>query len=312
MAKKKTAKATASVSRVVKAANVATRNVMSKDGPQIMATGQSATVRHSERLGTVTGNAPTANTSNYDFATYGFNPADPNIFPWLYAIARQYSLYRWKKLRLVFTTNAPTTLGGEIVLGAFYDIEDAAGWANTAGGLAKMSRLTSTSHYSAGPVWGATASVVNNRLHSEISIDIDVTRAHKRTPWHRIDAAPATDVSDNQAVAAYYAWICSPNFLYSPSREVGALHVDYEIELIHPSWGEVAPTPLALMPSGGWHGSDPPVPGVPPTPPPTLPDPPKPPKPEEDENLDIDELKERIAAQQRRLAKLMLEQESRE
>lgn len=69
-------------------------------------------VRHREYLGTVT----SGGTSALGLAYYPLNPGDHTVFPWLSGIARSFTRFRFRKAEVTYITEAPTTLGGCVLM----------------------------------------------------------------------------------------------------------------------------------------------------------------------------------------------------
>lgn len=193
--------------------------------PQMYSTNQGLVVRNSEVI-LRRSSASAAVVGGWA----GVNPADVNLFGWLARIARSYSYYRWKRVRINYVSGCATGLSGDMTMGLFYDYEDANAW----GFLGSITALTQTEHAVQGPVWGSTSHVDSSgRMISTMYMDVDVERAHMRTPWHLIDAANISAVSDNQSVAFYIGHALAPNG--AGTVFAGSIWVDYEIEFRHPA-----------------------------------------------------------------------------
>nr|UJQ92765.1 MAG: hypothetical protein [Narnaviridae sp.] len=162
----------------------------------------------------------------------GLNPVDSNVFPWLSAIADRYNYYRWRKLRILYTSLAPTTLPGDFTVGVFYDREDLDEWFT---GSDQIRDLTQTVGSSQGPVWGSTITCHPDGSHTaEIEVIVDVDRAHMRTKWLIVGGSLSSTSLDNQAVGVFLGTVSSPNAT-SASYSIGRVWIDYEIEFMHPT-----------------------------------------------------------------------------
>lgn len=175
----------------------------------------------------------------------GLNPANDFVFPWLAALAKRYTYYRWKHLRVLYGSACPTDQRGLITLGLFYDKEDTDEWFLSSGD--QIRDLTQTVGSSQGPVWGSTITCHPDGSHSsEIQVVCDVARAHMRTRFHLIDNNPGDTATDNQSVAVYLGHITDPNGV-AAGLGCGTIWFDYEIELKHPTAISSNPNPpLAL------------------------------------------------------------------
>lgn len=195
--------------------------------PRVRSVGGSLIVTNKELHATYTSEAG-ANT----ITRKGINPVDSGVFPWLSAIADRYTYYRWRKLRILYTSLCPTTQAGDITLGVFYDREDLDQWFS---GSDQIRDLTQTVGSSQGPVWGSTITCHPNGTHtSEIEVVPDVARAHIRTPWHIVGGSLTSTSLDNQAVSVFLGTVTSPNAV-AAGVNCGRVWIDYEIEFMHPT-----------------------------------------------------------------------------
>lgn len=82
------------------------------------------TVTHREYIGEVTASV-SGPPSIYNATSYPLNPGMPQVFPWLSKIAQNFESYNFSKLRFCYETEAPSSLGGTLVLAVDYDALDA-------------------------------------------------------------------------------------------------------------------------------------------------------------------------------------------
>lgn len=209
---------------------------------------------------------------------FGLNPADANIFPWLSNISRRYSYYRWKRLRVMWSSLASTTNSGQVTLGVMYDLEDLNAWFIALGNHVRA--LTQLKEASQGPFWGSVIHQERGTTRAEIQVDPDVRRAHMRTPWHICDGSTGGSTPlDNQAVAVYLGMVVGNG---GSAFAAGSLWFDYEIEFCHPAVAFASP--VVAREREGIEGQRsrpvPSDPGNPPLPKPTEPTPPVEPKPD--------------------------------
>lgn len=209
------------------------RTVTRPRGPRITTTDSTMVIRNKEYFGYIS-----SETGVNTIGRVGINPADQNVLPWLAAIANRYTYYRWKKLRVLYTSNCPTTQRGTITIGIFYDLEDLNAWFL---GSSPVQNLTQVVGSTVGPVWGSTITCHPNGDHSApIQACVDVQRAHIRTKWHLIDNATASTAVDNQSVACYMGTITTPNGA-SAGLGCGEIWFDYEVEFMHPTCRSTGP-----------------------------------------------------------------------
>jgi len=83
-----------------------------------------ARIIHREYIGEVT--AGTSSPSVFSNTSYPVNPGQNQTFPWLSQIASRYESYRFNALRFDYETEAPSSLGGSLVLALDYDASDPA------------------------------------------------------------------------------------------------------------------------------------------------------------------------------------------
>lgn len=166
------------------------------------------------------------------------SPADVGVFSWLAHIARCYTYYRWKKLRICWQSYASTSTAGDVMLGLFYDKEDIDRWFLNPN---KLQNLSQTVGASSGPVWASTLHNNGRDLTSEIMAVADVSRAHARTNFHLVDDSLSGGFpTDNQSVAVFLGAVVGANQIPATSETpiaVGRIWIDYEIELLHPTAG---------------------------------------------------------------------------
>lgn len=70
--------------------------------------------------------AAAGSPSAYTVQAVAINPGQSVCFPWLSAIAARFESYLFNKLRFCYETEAPTSLGGSVMLAIDYDPSDAA------------------------------------------------------------------------------------------------------------------------------------------------------------------------------------------
>lgn len=68
--------------------------------------------------------AGTGTPSAFTVQSLPINPGQVSTFPWLARIAGNYESYRFESLRFCYETEAPSSLGGTLVLAVDYDAKD--------------------------------------------------------------------------------------------------------------------------------------------------------------------------------------------
>jgi len=215
--------------KVAALANVARRLTMNRPaGPVVRTSGDTMVVSNKEYFF-----YKGSDQSSLRVGAIGLNPANDFVFPWLSALAKRYTYYRWRKLRVLYGSSCPTDQRGLITMGLFYDIDDLNAW--FASPADPVRELTQTVGSSQGPVWGSTITCHPDGSHSsEIQVVCDVERAHMRTKYHLVDKFPEGNPGDNQAVAVYLGHVTDPNGA-GQGIGCGTIWFDYEIELRHPT-----------------------------------------------------------------------------
>jgi hypothetical protein len=70
--------------------------------------------------------AQASSPSTYQVSQFPINPGQSQLFQWLSNIAQNFESYRFRKLRFCYETEAPSSLGGSLILAIDYDASDAA------------------------------------------------------------------------------------------------------------------------------------------------------------------------------------------
>jgi len=79
-------------------------------------------IKHREYIGDIVGAA--GSPSAYSIASYPINPGLVAFSPWLATIAQRFESYRFHSLKFIYETEAPSSLGGTLLLSADYDAAD--------------------------------------------------------------------------------------------------------------------------------------------------------------------------------------------
>jgi hypothetical protein len=81
-------------------------------------------IRHREYIQDISANTGTPST--FKVESLDLNPGRPATFPWLSQVAQRFEKYKFEKLHFDYETEAPSTLGGTLVLAVDYDASDRA------------------------------------------------------------------------------------------------------------------------------------------------------------------------------------------
>lgn len=81
-------------------------------------------IAHREYIGDIS--AGTGTPSLFNVNTFVINPGQQNTFQWLSRLAANYESYKFERLAFCYETEAPTTLGGTLLLAVDYDASDPA------------------------------------------------------------------------------------------------------------------------------------------------------------------------------------------
>jgi hypothetical protein len=81
-------------------------------------------IHHREYIKDITANSGTP--SAFLVESLAINPGIGSTFPWLSQVAQRFERYKFDKLHFIYETEAPSTLGGSLVLAIDYDSSDPA------------------------------------------------------------------------------------------------------------------------------------------------------------------------------------------
>jgi hypothetical protein len=174
-----------------------------------------------------------SNPSLFKSDSFPVNPGMSVTFPWLSQIAPRFEKYRFEKLHFDFETEAPTSVGGSVILTLDYDASDAA----------PVSKVQAMAYKNAvrSPPW-------EEACHVSAREDLGQQRQY----FVRDSAVPAN--SDVKLYDVGNLFACSQNILTGGSATtLGELYVDYVVVLITPQLNVAAPPPppIAVQMFGG-------------------------------------------------------------
>jgi len=110
---------------VMSAAPVAlSRNVKSGRPNQVYLKNGDCFITHREYIQDIV--ATTGTPSAFNVTGFAINPGQVAVFPWLAGVASRFESYCFESLRFEYETEAPSTLGGSVILTVDYDASDPA------------------------------------------------------------------------------------------------------------------------------------------------------------------------------------------
>lgn len=210
--------------------------------PLMMMKGPSAICRNYELV-----TSYTAGNAGFQESSFSVNPGIPTVFPWLSSIAKNYTKYRFLKLRYFFSGSCPTSTSGKVWMRIIYDPSDAA--------PANLGEVLQSENSCSGPAWfGGTVSnekAFDPVLAADANIYVDADCSRFGLPWYIVrntDAATRINLTgtptgglgtlaltgstiDNTSVPCRVGY---GNNSVTSSTIPGELYVAYEVELIEP------------------------------------------------------------------------------
>jgi len=155
---------------------------------------------------------------------FSVNPGQATAFPWLSTIAKNFESYRFRKLRFCYETEAPSSLGGSLVVALDYDATDAAP-------TTKQQAMAYRGSVRSAP-WEPCC-------HSSVLEDLNKQKSY----FVRPAAQPAN--TDIKMYDTGNLFVCTQN-VTTASAVCGELYVEYDIDLL---------TPVYEGPTGGTSGA---------------------------------------------------------
>jgi hypothetical protein len=167
-------------------------------------------IRHREYLKDIVaeGSSPSIFTSQ----GFPINPGMAQTFPWLSQIAPRFEKYHFKKLRFCFETEAPTSLGGSLILTLDYDASDAAP-------TSKVQAMAYKNAVRAAP-W-------EECCHDSAAEDLSQQKQY----FVRSGVNPVS--TDIKLYDVGNLFVCSQNVV-TGGATLGELYVEYDVELMTP------------------------------------------------------------------------------
>jgi hypothetical protein len=147
-----------------------------------------------------------------------------SIFPWLAAIANNFSKYRVHSIRAGFASTTPTTANGDVTLVWISDVQDSIAW--VASGASES--VFTMGKYATGPTWSGS---LVNQPDACLSVTVSGSEVHQAMPWFYVGSGSGS--SDNTR----YAGAVGLQVSYNSTTVVtpaGRLFIEYDIEFIQP------------------------------------------------------------------------------
>nr|WRQ64957.1 structural protein [Sobelivirales sp.]WRQ65712.1 structural protein [Tolivirales sp.] len=153
------------------------------------------------------------------------NPGISSAFPWLSAIALNYSKFRFRFLRYMYVPQVPTTVAGVCYINISYDSAD-----STPSTLAQVSQSDSST---IGPVWHGGGINADKAFSKNLGVDemiyCDVDCTKWTQPYYYVRSQGNTDADTKPAVVNYGIDSSVPAAI-TP----GQLYVAYIVDLFEP------------------------------------------------------------------------------
>lgn len=167
-------------------------------------------IRHREYLKDIVAQA--ASPSLFTSEGFPVNPGMSGTFPWLSQIAPRFEKYRFNSLKFQFETEAPTSLGGSLILTLDYDASD----------QAPQSKVQAMAYKNA-----VRSAPWEECTHTSAKEDLSQQKQY----FVRSGANPAS--TDVKLYDVGNLFVCSQNVV-TGGATLGELYVDYDIELLTP------------------------------------------------------------------------------
>lgn len=153
------------------------------------------------------------------------NPGISSAFPWLSAIALNYSKFRFRFLRYMFVPQVPTTVAGVCYINIAYDFADSA--------PANLAQVSQSDSSTIGPVWHGGGINADKAFSKELGVDemiyCDVDCTKFTQPFYYVRTQANTDADTKPALVNYGIDVSVPATI-TP----GQLYVAYIVDLFEP------------------------------------------------------------------------------
>lgn len=146
-----------------------------------------------------------------------------NFAPWLKQIALAYSRFRIHNLRFYFVGSAASTISGQVTMGFFPDVNDAADWIASAG--------TTTIWQTTKVTGGHPFSGVGMTPANPMCLSLNSSELHNSMPWYYVGA----NTESTLVHTIYGGALAVQSDPGSVSSIAGNVFVEYDIEFTQPT-----------------------------------------------------------------------------
>jgi len=186
------------------------------------------TVKHREYIGEVT----SAGTSLlFNTQTYALNPGMTASFPWASQIGRNYESYRFRRFKVLFETEQPTTTAGSLMMAIDYDAAD----------------TTPTTKVQLMSMHGAQ----RGPIYAETTLAADASDLHKFGTQRYIRGTTPTSPYDIKTYDAGKIVVASQGVV-ATGATLGELYFEYEVDFMTPQYHIAEEAVEAVLRSSYW------------------------------------------------------------
>jgi hypothetical protein len=168
-------------------------------------------IHHREFLRDI--NAGLGTPTNFQATVTEINPGLPATFPWLSQVAQRFERYKFSKLHFIFESQAPTSLGGALILSIDYDASDPTP-------LSKQQAMAYKNSVRTSP-W-------NECTHASAKEDLSQQKQYF------VRSGPLAANNDIKLYDVGNLFTCSQG-VTTPSAAMGELYVEYDVMLHTPN-----------------------------------------------------------------------------
>lgn len=202
----------------VQSAPVSFARTTRNKNPTLKMSNGRARITHREYLGDISG------STSFAIRSYAVNPGNAIAFPWLSTVAINYEAYRFLKLHFVYETQVSTATSGSIMMAIDFDAAD------IQISLAPTNKVVIMNYNNAvrGSSWESVRYVAN-------PTDMKTLGPQR---YVRVGNLTSVMAAQNYDIGTFY--LATQGF--AGTTLVGELYVEYDIELITPSFDLAAIT----------------------------------------------------------------------
>jgi hypothetical protein len=138
---------------------------------------------------------------------------------WLPTIAKQYSMYRFRSVKIRYIPSVGTTESGSLAMGFFPDAEEASFFFSSGSGTGTLAQLSQCRKYAQGPLYS--------------DLEITLTPQDFALDWYYVDPNP-TSISESRLTVAGALGLLTTSNATLLNSQVGTLYIEYDVELKFP------------------------------------------------------------------------------